>query len=103
MAIEVSIVANLVSAFLGSVVIIVFEIAFAKAGFEAYYGWLAKIPFYVALPPTYFLTVWLEALIALPIIRTKTYRNLVRDFYVVNIYSYAVLAIAGLLITQGPY
>jgi len=102
-AVGVSAVANVASAILGFAVIFVSEIIFAKAGFEAWYGWLAKVPFFVALVPSYFISVWFEALIAKPIVKLWPYRDLVNAFLVANLYSYALMAILGIVITLPPY
>lgn len=99
----VSTVVNIASAILGFFVLFGVEMAFAKAGFEAWYGWPAKVPFFVFLVPGYFISVGLEALIALPFIRSSRYRNLVRAFLVANLYSYALLAILGIAITLPPF
>jgi len=98
----VSAFVNVTSAILGFVTIFVSEIGFAEAGFEAWFGWLAKIPFFVALVPSYFISVWVEALIAMPIVKARSYRDLVNAFFIANLYSYALLAILGILITLPP-
>ena len=98
----ISILANIASSFVGSVLMFVNEIVFSEAGFEPMYGWPAKIPFFVILIPSYFISVWIEAHVAMPIIKNKPYREISKVFYVANLYSYTLLAILGMVITMGP-
>jgi hypothetical protein len=97
-AVGISALANIATALLGTILLPVAEIALGEAGFDMYDAWTSTILFLVVLVPNYMLSVWVEALIAMRFIRFKTYGEIVKVFYVANIYSYVVLAALVILV-----
>ena len=97
-AVGISALTNIASALLGTILLPISEIALAEAGFDMYDAWTSTVLFLVVLVPSYLVSVWFEALIAMRFIRFKSYGEIVKVFYVANIYSYLLLAVLGIFI-----
>ena len=100
-----SAVVNVISAILGVVVLFVLSMVLAEVGFEMLSGWPAKLPFFLALVPSYFVTVWVEARVAitLPIFKSYAFPEMFKVFVVANLYSYALLGMLSIAITTPRY
>lgn len=96
----ISVLVNVATALLGTILFPVVELALGEAGFDMYDAWTSTILLLVVLVPSYMLSVWIEASIAMRFIRYKTFKEVIRVFYIANIYSYLVLA--GLIIVGDP-